>query len=56
MGGDYFVSRFVRVVPNDYKRVRDTQRRMRESGLSPEEAAMAAFELNVQDSARVGGK
>ncbi|HYN01791.1 MAG TPA: glutamate synthase large subunit [Vicinamibacteria bacterium] len=53
---DYFVSRFVRVVPNDYKRVLDTQRRMRESGLSPEEAAMAAFELNVQDSARVGGK
>jgi hypothetical protein len=43
-------------VPNDYKRVLDTQRRMRESGLSPEEAAMAAFELNVQDSARVGGK
>ena len=25
-------------------------------GLSPEEAAMAAFELNVQDSARAGGK
>ena len=53
---DYFVPRFVRVVPNDYKRVLDTQRRMRESGLSPEEAAMAAFELNVQDSARAGGK
>jgi len=29
---------------------------MRESGLSQEEAEMAAFELNVQDAARVGGK
>jgi len=53
---DYFAPRFVRVVPNDYKRVLDAQRRMRESGLTPEEAAMAAFELNAQDAARVGGK
>jgi glutamate synthase (ferredoxin) len=48
--------RFVQVVPNDYKRVLDAQRRMRASGLSQEEAEMAAFEENAQDAARVGGK
>jgi glutamate synthase (ferredoxin) len=53
---DYFVPRFVRVVPNDYKRVLDAQRKMRETGMSQEEAEMAAFELNAQDAARVGGK
>ncbi len=52
----YFVPRFVRVVPNDYKRVLEAQRRMLESGLSQDEAEMAAFEQNVQDLARVGGK
>jgi glutamate synthase (NADPH/NADH) large chain len=46
----------VRVVPNDYKRVLEAQRRMREAGLSQEEAEMAAFEQNAQDVARVGGK
>jgi glutamate synthase domain-containing protein 2/glutamate synthase domain-containing protein 1/glutamate synthase domain-containing protein 3 len=53
---DYFVPRFVRVVPNDYNRVLQAQRKMRETGLSPEEAEMAAFELNAADVARVGGK
>jgi glutamate synthase (NADPH) large chain len=53
---DYFLPRFVRVVPNDYNRVLQAQRKMRETGLSPEAAEMAAFELNVQDVARVGGK
>ncbi|HXY40267.1 MAG TPA: glutamate synthase subunit alpha, partial [Vicinamibacteria bacterium] len=52
----YFVPRFVRVVPNDYKRVLEAQRRMRDTGMSAEEAEMAAFELNAQDAARVGGK
>jgi glutamate synthase (ferredoxin) len=53
---DYFLPRFVRVVPNDYNRVLQAQRKMRETGLTPEEAEMAAFELNVADVARVGGK
>jgi glutamate synthase (ferredoxin) len=47
--------RFVRVLPNDYRRVVDAQRRMREKGLSPDEAEMAAFEQNAHDEARVGG-
>ena len=46
----------VRVVPNDYRRVLEAQRKMRETGMSQEEAEMAAFELNAQDAARVGGK
>jgi glutamate synthase (ferredoxin) len=47
---------FVRVMPNDYKRVLESQKKMRETGLSAEEAEMAAFELNSHDVARLGGK
>jgi glutamate synthase (ferredoxin) len=47
--------RFVAVIPNDYRRVLEAQARMRERGLSPEEAEMAAFEENARDLARVGG-
>jgi glutamate synthase (ferredoxin) len=50
------VPKFVKVLPNDYKRVLDSQRTMRERGLSEEDAIMAAFELNAKDVARVGGK
>ena len=46
---------FVRVVPHDYRRVLDAQARMRASGMSVEEAEMAAFEENARDLARVGG-
>jgi glutamate synthase (NADPH) large chain len=53
---DLLVPRFVCVVPNDYTRVVDAQRRMREAGMSAEEAEMAAFELNATDAARAGGK
>jgi glutamate synthase (ferredoxin) len=47
---------FVRVMPNDYRRVLEAQKKMRESGLTQEEAEMAAFELNAKDTARLGGK
>jgi glutamate synthase (ferredoxin) len=47
---------FVRVMPNDYKRVLDAQQEMRKAGLSPEEAEMAAFEQNSKNVARLGGK
>jgi len=50
------VPSFVRVMPNDYRRVLETQRKMRETGLSPDEAEMAAFEENSHDAARLGGK
>ncbi len=43
-------------MPNDYRRVIETQKKMRDAGLSQEEAEMAAFELNSNDTARLGGK
>src|SRR5262249_51406231 len=48
--------KFVKVYPNDYRRVIETQKRFKGSGLSEEEAIMAAFEENARDLARVGGK
>ena len=50
------VPKFVKVYPNDYRRVIETQKRFRASGLSEEEAIMAAFEENAHDASRVGGK
>jgi glutamate synthase (ferredoxin) len=47
---------FVRVMPHDYKRVLEAQKKMRETGMSEAEAEMAAFELNSHDLARLGGK
>jgi glutamate synthase (ferredoxin) len=49
------VTRFIRVVPNDYRRVLEAQARMRARGLAAEEAEMAAFEENVLDARRVAG-
>jgi glutamate synthase (ferredoxin) len=53
---DEMVPRFVKVYPNDYRRVIEMQKQFKGKGLSDEEAEMAAFELNAQDLARVGGK
>jgi glutamate synthase (ferredoxin) len=53
---DEMVPRFIKVYPNDYRRVIETQKRFKETGLSDEEAIMAAFEENAHDLARVGGK
>jgi glutamate synthase (ferredoxin) len=48
--------KFVKVFPNDYRRVIETQKRFKAQGLSEDEAIMAAFEENAHDAARVGGK
>src|SRR5262249_41505650 len=53
---DRMVPLFVKVYPNDYRRVIETQKRFKRSGLSEEEAIMAAFEENAHDLARAGGK
>ncbi|MCS6851508.1 MAG: glutamate synthase large subunit [Gemmataceae bacterium] len=53
---DRMVPQFVKVYPNDYRRVLETQRRFKAQGLSEEEAIMAAFEENARDLARAGGK
>jgi glutamate synthase (ferredoxin) len=50
-----WLPRFVRVLPNDYRRVLEAQARMRERGLSEDEAVMAAFAENAQNPVRVSG-
>jgi glutamate synthase domain-containing protein 2/glutamate synthase domain-containing protein 1/glutamate synthase domain-containing protein 3 len=52
---DEMVTKFVKVMPKDYKRVLEATKRVKEAGLSGEEATMAAFEENARDLARVGG-
>ena len=49
------VSKFVKVMPKDYKRVLEAEKRVRAQGFSGEEAVMAAFQENIRDVARVGG-
>jgi glutamate synthase (ferredoxin) len=43
------------VIPKDSKRTLQTVKEMEASGLSGEEALMAAFEVNAKDVSRVGG-
>ncbi len=52
---DGMVAKFVKVIPKDYKRVLEAEKRVRAQGLSGEEATMAAFLENMRDVARVGG-
>jgi len=47
--------KFVKVMPKDYKRVLQSLKRVEQTGLSGEQAIMAAFEENVRDVARMGG-
>jgi glutamate synthase (ferredoxin) len=49
------VPKFVKVMPKDYKRVLQSLKRVEASGLSGDEAIMAAFEENARDVARIGG-
>jgi glutamate synthase (ferredoxin) len=53
---DEMPRKFVKVYPNDFRRVIETQKKFKEKGLSDEEAIMAAFEENAHDLARAGGK
>ncbi len=49
------VPKFVKVMPKDYKRVLQSLKRVKEQGLTGDQAIMAAFEENLRDVARVGG-
>jgi glutamate synthase (ferredoxin) len=51
----HYVPKFVKVMPKDYKRVLQSIKRVQDSGLSGEEAVMAAFEANARDVSRIGG-
>jgi glutamate synthase (ferredoxin) len=44
-----------KVLPKDYKRVLTSLKRIKESGLTGDEAVMAAFQENARDVARIGG-
>ncbi len=48
-------AKFVKVMPKDYKRMLQSIKRVKATGLSGEAALMAAFEDNAKDVARVGG-
>ncbi|RED63181.1 glutamate synthase large subunit [Cohnella lupini] len=52
---DESLSRFVKVIPKDYKRMLDAMDRLSATGLTGEQVAMAAFEANMKDLSRVGG-
>ncbi|MBI3312629.1 MAG: glutamate synthase large subunit [Candidatus Omnitrophica bacterium] len=52
---DDMISKFVKVLPKDYKRVLSALERMKSAGLSGDQAIMAAFEENSRDLSRVGG-
>ena len=47
--------KFVKVITKDYKRMLACMKQAEQSGLTGEEAVMAAFELNARDVSRVGG-
>jgi glutamate synthase (ferredoxin) len=47
--------KFVKVMPRDYRRVLEALKRVQSSGLTGEQAIMAAFEENARNVARIGG-
>jgi len=48
-------SKFVKVMPNDYKRMLSTIKKVEASGITGEKALMVAFEENSNDMARISG-
>ncbi|WP_017727956.1 glutamate synthase large subunit [Halalkalibacterium ligniniphilum] len=50
------LKKFVKVIPKDYKRMLEAIERVKQEGLSGEEAVMAAFDENKNDKSRVSGK
>ena len=49
------VPRFVKVMPKDYQRALQAMKKVKEQGLSGDQAVMAAFEENMRDVSRIGG-
>ena len=49
------VTQMVKVIPHDYKRMLEAITRNEASGLSGDDALLAAFEENAHDTARTGG-
>jgi glutamate synthase (NADPH) large chain len=49
-------SRFVRVIPHDYRRVVEAEARMLASGMAPAAAQLAAFDEHARHLARAGAR
>ena len=49
------LSHFIKVMPKDYKRMLDALRDVHTSGLSGEQAVMAAFDMNTRELVRASG-
>ncbi|OWR33012.1 glutamate synthase large subunit [Saccharibacillus sp. O23] len=54
-GWEQTSSRFVRVIPKDYKRMLEQIEKAESTGLTGEAALLAAFEANMRELARTGG-
>ncbi len=54
-GWDQLAASFIKVMPKDYNRMLRAIKCAQDSGLSGEEAVMAAFEENAKDVSRIGG-
>ena len=52
---DRLAAKFVKVMPRDYKRVLEAQKRAKAAGLTGDEALNAAFQENARDASRLGG-
>jgi glutamate synthase (ferredoxin) len=52
---DDMITKFVKVMPKDYKRVLQALAKAHDDGLSGDDALNAAFEANARDVARIGG-
>ncbi len=50
-----WVWKFVKVIPKDYKRMLESIEKVKQSGLTGQDAIMAAFEANMRDLSRVSG-
>jgi glutamate synthase (NADPH) large chain len=54
-GWDLLRQRFVKVMPQDYRRALEAMKEVEAAGLSGDEAVMAAFHKNIHDPLRVSG-
>ena len=54
-GWDASRQRFVKVMPQDYRRALEAMKEVEAAGLSGDEAVMAAFHKNINDPSRVSG-
>ena len=49
------LSKFVKIIPKDYKRMISAIKTAQQSGVTGDDALMSAFEANFRDTARIGG-